>query len=116
MAVNLGRRHSPPHSTRHIFAPSTCSPTTAKLAPAVRDLYPGALEAFRDSYLVEFLQLADHSEADPHAGLVEQLKRFLIELGRDSASSAPVSAPGGWPQLCPGGGQDPGHSAVSLQQ
>jgi hypothetical protein len=34
--------------------------------------------------MVEFLGVpAAHSEADLHNGLVEQLKRFLIELGRD---------------------------------
>jgi hypothetical protein len=47
-------------------------------------LHPEAAEVFKDAYLVEFLELpASHSEADLHNGLVEQLKRFLIELGRD---------------------------------
>ncbi len=55
-----------------------------KLAPAVRELHPGAAEVFKDTYLVESLDLpASHSEVDLHRGLVEQLKRFLIELGRD---------------------------------
>src|SRR5436190_14254039 len=36
------------------------------------------------SYMVEFINLAqDHAEADLHRGLVENLKTFLIELGRD---------------------------------
>src|SRR5206468_1237567 len=36
------------------------------------------------SRLPYFLELPPaHSEADLHGGLVEQLKRFLIELGRD---------------------------------
>ena len=39
---------------------------------------------FKDTYTVEFLDLpADHSEADLHRGLVDQLRAFLIELGRD---------------------------------
>ncbi len=39
---------------------------------------------FRDSYLVEFLQLPPtHAEADLQKGLVSQLKQFLLELGRD---------------------------------
>jgi predicted nuclease of restriction endonuclease-like (RecB) superfamily len=59
------------------------------LAPAIlsaplRELHPAAASIFKDSYLVEFLNLPqDHSEADLHHGLVEQLKNFLIELGRD---------------------------------
>jgi predicted nuclease of restriction endonuclease-like (RecB) superfamily len=55
-----------------------------QIAPAVRELHPQAIEVFKDAYLVEFLELpADHSEADLHRGLVERLKLFLIELGRD---------------------------------
>ncbi len=54
------------------------------LSPAVREIYPEAAGVFKDSYLVEFLQLpSGHSEADLHAGLIEHLKHFLIELGRD---------------------------------
>lgn len=56
----------------------------AKLAPVVRELNADAAAVFKDSYLVEFLNLSrDHSEADLHRGLVERLKEFLIELGRD---------------------------------
>jgi hypothetical protein len=47
-------------------------------------LYPDAASIFKDRYVVEFLDLpAAHSEADLHRGLVENLKHFLIELGRD---------------------------------
>ncbi|TXT50680.1 MAG: hypothetical protein FD137_258 [Spirochaetes bacterium] len=43
-----------------------------------------ALGAFKDAYMVEFLDLAPaHSESDLHKGLVTRLKDFLIELGRD---------------------------------
>jgi len=56
----------------------------AKLSPPVRELHPEAASVFKDSYLVEFLDLPkDHSEADLHDGLVAKLKDFLIELGRD---------------------------------
>jgi predicted nuclease of restriction endonuclease-like (RecB) superfamily len=56
----------------------------AKLSAPLRESHPGAAEVFRDSYLLEFLSLPpDHSEADLQRGLVEQLKQFLIELGRD---------------------------------
>jgi predicted nuclease of restriction endonuclease-like (RecB) superfamily len=54
------------------------------LAPALREIHPEAAGVFKDAYLVEFLQLpSGHSEADLHAGLIEHLKQFLIELGRD---------------------------------
>lgn len=66
-----------------LFERTVLSP--AKLAPAVRELHPNAISVFKkDSFLVEFLNLPkDHSEADLHRGLVERLKEFLIELGRD---------------------------------
>ena len=55
-----------------------------KVSPAVRQIHPEALNVFKDSYLVEFLDLSPaHSEADLHQGLVNRLKDFLIELGRD---------------------------------
>jgi predicted nuclease of restriction endonuclease-like (RecB) superfamily len=55
-----------------------------KLSPPVREIHPDAAAIFKDSYLVEFLQLPPgHSEADLHRALVEKLKQFLIELGRD---------------------------------
>jgi predicted nuclease of restriction endonuclease-like (RecB) superfamily len=55
-----------------------------KLSAALRELHTDAASIFKDSYLVEFLSLPkDHAEADLHRGLVEQLKNFLIELGRD---------------------------------
>jgi len=56
----------------------------AKLSPAVTELHPDAASVFRDSYLVEFLQLPLlHSEADLQKGLIAQLKQFLLEPGRD---------------------------------
>jgi hypothetical protein len=42
------------------------------------------MSVFKDAYTVEFLGLpASHAEADLHLGLLEKLKEFLIELGRD---------------------------------
>ena len=65
-----------------LFERTVLSP--AKLSPALRELHPEAAAIFKDSYLVEFLDLPPgHSEADLHRGLVEQLRKFLIELGRD---------------------------------
>ncbi|MBM3861367.1 MAG: DUF1016 domain-containing protein [Verrucomicrobia bacterium] len=57
-----------------------------KVAPLVRQLHPAAETIFKDTYLLDFLNLPeDHSEADLQAGLVANLKRFLLELGRDFA-------------------------------
>ena len=55
-----------------------------KVTPLVTQRYPDAINVFRDAYAVEFLDLpASHAEADLHRGLLEKLKNFLIELGRD---------------------------------
>ncbi len=55
-----------------------------QVSPRVPHSHPGALSVFKDSYMVEFLDLPDgHAEADLHRGLLRQLKNFLIELGRD---------------------------------
>jgi predicted nuclease of restriction endonuclease-like (RecB) superfamily len=65
-----------------LFERTVLSP--AKLSPAVTELHPDAGTVFKDSYLVEFLQLSpEHSESDLERALVEKLKQFLIELGRD---------------------------------
>jgi len=55
-----------------------------KVSPVVAQTHPEALSVFKDSYLVEFLDLPQgHAEADLHHGLLHKLKDFLIELGRD---------------------------------
>jgi predicted nuclease of restriction endonuclease-like (RecB) superfamily len=65
-----------------LFERVVLNPT--KVSPAVRQLHPSAQSLFKDSYVVEFLNLHDgHAEADLHDGLVQNLKTFLIELGRD---------------------------------
>ncbi len=56
----------------------------AKLAPAVRELYPFADQLLKDSYLLDFLDLPEpFDERELQKGLVANLKRFLLELGRD---------------------------------
>lgn len=56
----------------------------AKVSAVLTPMQPGATSAFKDAYLVEFLALPDgHSESDLHRGLLQQLKAFLTELGRD---------------------------------
>jgi len=65
-----------------LFERSISSP--AKVSAPLRQNYPTAMEIFRDAYMVEFLGLpGGHGEADLHRGLMERLKEFLIELGRD---------------------------------
>ena len=55
-----------------------------KVSPLVTQRYPEAFSVFRDAYTVEFLGLTPtHAEADLHRALLEQLRAFLIELGRD---------------------------------
>jgi predicted nuclease of restriction endonuclease-like (RecB) superfamily len=65
-----------------LFERTVLSP--ASLSPAMKELHPDAAAIFKDTYLVDFLQLLpEHSESDLQRALIEQLKRFLIELGRD---------------------------------
>ena len=67
---------------RAVFERTVLSPP--KLALAVIQTHPAATSIFKDSYVVEFLNLpSGHSEADLHRGLVRELRDFLIELGRD---------------------------------
>ena len=65
-----------------LFERSVLSPI--KVSPAVTQIHADALSVFKDSYVVDFLNLpAPHSEADLHQGLLLKLKEFLLELGRD---------------------------------
>ena len=58
--------------------------TPTKASPLVTQTHPGAASIFKDSYLVEFLDLpAAPLESDLQRGLLAQLKQFLLELGRD---------------------------------
>ena len=53
-----------------------------KLAPAVRVLPQDATGVFKDSFLLDFLDLPQrHSEADLQTSLQRNLRRFLMELG-----------------------------------
>ncbi|QBN20522.1 PDDEXK nuclease domain-containing protein [Flavobacterium nackdongense] len=52
---------------------------------AVPRVLPNEFEnIFKDSYVLEFLNLSeDHSEKDLQQQLIEQMKHFLLELGKD---------------------------------
>jgi predicted nuclease of restriction endonuclease-like (RecB) superfamily len=65
-----------------LFERVVLSPT--QLSAPLRERHPDAGTVFKDTYLLEFLDLPpEHSEADLQRGLVEKLRQFLIELGRD---------------------------------
>lgn len=65
-----------------LFERQVLSP--AKVSPVVTQLYPVAPQVFKDSYLLDFLDLPEpFDEHDLQKGLVRNLKRFLLELGRD---------------------------------
>lgn len=65
-----------------LFERTVLSPP--KVSPVVSQMQPEAISVFKDSYLVEFLNLPPgHAEVDLHRGLLHRLKDFLIELGRD---------------------------------
>ena len=67
-----------------LFERTVLSPP--KVSPLVTQMHPGAIDAFKDVYMLEFLGLPDdHSESELHQGLLAKLKTFLIELGRDFA-------------------------------
>lgn len=56
----------------------------AKVSPPVRRLHPDAATVFKDTYLLDFLNLpAAHSEDDLQRALVANLRQFLLELGGD---------------------------------
>jgi len=65
-----------------LFERAVLSP--AKVSPLVTQIHPHAASVFKDSYMVEFLDLqVAHLESDLQRGLLAQLRQFLLELGRD---------------------------------
>lgn len=55
-----------------------------KLSTVLRESNSAVANAFKDSYVFEFLNLSDsHSENDLQRGLVRQMKDFILELGKD---------------------------------
>lgn len=67
-----------------LFERTVLSPL--KVSALLTQLHPDATDIFKDSYLLEFLNLPEgHSEADLQRGLVANLRKFLMELGADFA-------------------------------
>lgn len=55
-----------------------------KVSPPVAQLHPDVTALFKDTYLLDFLDLPEkHDEADLQRALSANLRRFLLELGRD---------------------------------
>ncbi len=55
-----------------------------KLSPLLRETHPNIFNSFKDSYVFEFLNLPDpHDESDLQRGLIQQMKKFILELGKD---------------------------------
>jgi len=56
----------------------------AMLSPVARELHPGIGNTFKDNYVLEFLGLPPvHSENHLQKALVQHMKLFILELGKD---------------------------------
>lgn len=57
-----------------------------KLSPVMRELHPGVINTFKDSYIFEFLALpSEHSEGDLQKALITNFKTFILEIGKGFA-------------------------------
>jgi predicted nuclease of restriction endonuclease-like (RecB) superfamily len=84
MRERWGKRELERQLAGALFERTLLSPP--KVSPLVAQLYPEATTIFKDTYLIDFLDLPEgHSEHDLQKGLVANLRRFLIELGSDFA-------------------------------
>ena len=55
-----------------------------KLSAVLRELYPTINDHFKDAYVLEFLGLPEtHNENDLQKALVQHMKQFILELGKD---------------------------------
>jgi len=53
------------------------------MSPAMLKQYPGAEYMLKDQLLLDFLQLKEnHTEPELHASLLENMKKFILELGK----------------------------------
>ncbi|KAF2332639.1 PDDEXK nuclease domain-containing protein [Flavobacterium nitrogenifigens] len=56
----------------------------SKLSPLLREIDSDITNSFKDNYIFEFLNLPDsHNESDLQKALVNQMKNFILELGKD---------------------------------
>lgn len=55
-----------------------------KQSLVLKEAYPNAGRIFKDSYMVDFLNLPDnHDEKSLQRGLVREMKNFILDLGKD---------------------------------
>lgn len=81
IAEKLGKRELERQIDAATFERSSQS---AKLSPAARVLHPDIGGVFKDHYILEFLGLPEpHSENDLQRALVQHMKAFVLELGKD---------------------------------
>jgi len=58
--------------------------SNSNISPVAREKNKEIINAFKDSYVFEFLNLPEpHNESDLQHGLVKQIKNFILELGKD---------------------------------
>lgn len=56
----------------------------SKRSTVLREASKDTTHTFKDSYVFDFLNLPDlHNESDLQKGLINQMKNFILELGRD---------------------------------
>ena len=56
----------------------------SKLSTLLRETNSGITNTFKDSYILDFLNLPEpHSESELQLGLIRQMKKFIPELGKD---------------------------------
>ncbi len=56
----------------------------SKLSTVLRETNPGITNTFKDSYILDFLNLPEpHSESELQLGIIRQMKNFILELGKD---------------------------------
>lgn len=55
-----------------------------KLSAVLRELHPALENVFKNNYVLEFLGLPeDHNESDLQKALIQNMKSFILELGKD---------------------------------
>jgi len=60
--------------------------TDKKVSPVVTQIHPNLSRAFRDTYILDFLNLpAEFSEKDLQKAITRNLKNFILEFGKDFA-------------------------------
>lgn len=63
-----------------------CMISDVKVSPPAREVYPDITSVFRDTYILDVLNLPqDFSEKDLQKAITHNLKSFILEFGRDFA-------------------------------